>query len=55
MKVKIDQEQLDNLINVAESLGLKIKYIQFACGLDSITNMSVAQYNYLLMILKKVY
>ncbi len=52
---KIDKEQLNNLIEVLEENSIKSKWIMSICNVESLTDITTMQYNFLLLLIKKVF
>lgn len=52
---KIDKTQLNNLIETLEENSIKSKWIMSICNVDSLTDITATQYNFLLLLIKKVF
>lgn len=51
---KIDKQQLNKLLRVIEQYRLKNEWILSICNIDSLVDMSVKQYNFLLILIKTI-
>lgn len=51
---KIDKQQLNRLLTILEKYGLKNKWILEICNIESLIDMTVKQYNFLLILILQV-
>lgn len=51
---RITKEQINKLLSLVENYNLLIEWVYGICNVDCITDITVLQYNYLLMIIKTV-
>ena len=51
---KIDEEQIERLYEILNKYYIQLDWIKKVCNITNIRDMSVWQYNYLLMIIKQV-
>lgn len=54
MKEKIKREELNNLINIIQREEILQEWIFSLCDIESLIDLSVVQYNCLLIIIKKL-
>jgi len=52
---KIDNQQLNYLIELLENKMVKSKIILSICNIQYLTDLTVIQYNYLLLLLNKIF
>lgn len=52
---KIDKEQLNNLVNLLENNSIKSRWIMSICNIESLNDLTVRQYNFLLLLIKKIF
>lgn len=53
MYEKIKREELNNLINLMQKNGILQEWILGLCKVPSLVDLTVIQYNYLLIIIKR--
>lgn len=53
MKEKIKREELNNLINLMQKNGILQEWVLGLCNVPSLIDLTVIQYNYLLIIIKR--
>ncbi|MBR2711265.1 MAG: hypothetical protein IKE89_02220 [Bacilli bacterium] len=51
---KINEEQIERLYEILNKYYIQLDWIKKVCNITNIRDMSVWQYNYLLMIIKQV-
>ncbi len=49
----INDDQLENLYKILQEKSIKIDWLKKALNIENLSKISVRQYNYLLIILKK--
>ena len=54
MKVKINGEELNNLIKIMQKENIQLNWILKICKINSLVDLNVVQYNYLLAIIKRI-
>ncbi len=52
---KLEKDQLNKLIETLEKYKIKSKWIMKICNVDSLLDITIVQYNYLLLIIEKIF
>ena len=50
----IDNQQLNNLFQLLEKNSIKSEWISSICNIETLTDLTVRQYNFLLLLIKKL-
>lgn len=53
--IKIDEEKINNLLDKIENYNIPSKWITQICNVKCITDVTVIQYNFLLMLIQHLF